>query len=67
MKKVYVKPDLIALRIDTQLMSTSQGNMGFEGEIDPDEMESKENVWDDFSGFSSFNDNTWGDTWKEEE
>lgn len=49
------------------MLSNSNGN--FNTEIGEGEMEfdSKENVWDDFSGFSSFNDNTWGDTWKEEE
>lgn len=69
MKKTYIKPSVVVLRLASECSLLSNSNGNFNTEIGEGEMEfdSKENVWDDFSGFSSFNDNTWGDTWKEEE
>lgn len=69
MKKTYIKPSIVIFGLASECVLLSQSNGNFDTEYGEGEgtFDSKENVWDDFSGFSSFNDNSWGDTWKEEE
>ena len=60
MKKVYIKPELRVLyNVECNLMGSSEPRS--------DEQLSKENEWEDFEGFQPLYDNSWGDTWKEEE
>lgn len=66
MKMRYIKPECKLIYLASQpLMSTSQGNMGFEGEINPDEMEGKENNWG--WDWSDDEETTSTSMWEEEE